>query len=220
MPAWPERRDGGGVCEAGGGTVPSRSGAGLRLTRARPPDQTGSLDDRSRSTGMAGATGSGSLASIGSWVPDRRSCRKPEESTRRARAHRRLTCSAEVSTRQGAPRWSRHFPRSFARADQEAVARPRASPRSTGRRTALADWLVRPDHPLTARVMVNRLWQQHFGRGLVATTSDFGAMGDEPSHPELLDWLATEFVARGWSMKAMHRLIVTSATYRQSSRLR
>ena len=68
--------------------------------------------------------------------------------------------------------------------------------------------------------MVNRLWQHHFGRGLVGTSSDFGTMGDEPSHPELLDWLATELVARGWSLKAMHRLIVTSATYRQSSRPR
>ncbi len=75
-----------------------------------------------------------------------------------------------------------------------------------------------PDHPLTARVMVNRLWQGHFGRGLVGTSSDFGRMGDEPSHPELLDWLASEFVARGWSLKALHRLIVTCATYRQSSR--
>ena len=92
-----------------------------------------------------------------------------------------------------------------------------ASVHSSGRRSALADWLVRPDHPLTARVIVNRLWQHHFGRGLVATASDFGAMGEEPSHPELLDWLATELVARGWSLKAMHRLIVTSATYRQSS---
>ncbi|MGP0063041.1 MAG: DUF1549 and DUF1553 domain-containing protein [Isosphaeraceae bacterium] len=89
---------------------------------------------------------------------------------------------------------------------------------TTGRRRALADGLTRPDHPLTARVMVNRLWQGHFGRGLVGTSSDFGVMGDEPSHPELLDWLATEFVVRGWSLKAMHRLIVTSATYRQSSR--
>jgi hypothetical protein len=92
--------------------------------------------------------------------------------------------------------------------------------RSSGRRRALADWLTRPDHPLTARVMVNRLWQQHFGRGLVGTSSDFGNMGDEPSHPELLDWLATEWIARGWSLKAIRRLIVTSATYRQSSRPR
>ncbi len=68
--------------------------------------------------------------------------------------------------------------------------------------------------------MANRLWQRHFSRGLVATSSDFGRMGDEPSHPELLDWLASELVARGWSLKAIHRLIVTSATYRQSSRPR
>ena len=88
---------------------------------------------------------------------------------------------------------------------------------STGRRKALAEWLTRPDHPLTARVMVNRLWQQHFGRGIVATPSDFGTQGTAPSHPALLDWLATEFVARGWGLKTMHRLLVSSATYRQSS---
>jgi hypothetical protein len=101
-----------------------------------------------------------------------------------------------------------------------ASASPSITPtaETTGRRKALADWLTRPDHPLTARVMVNRLWQGHFGRGLVGTSSDFGRMGDEPSHPELLDWLATELVDRGWSLKAMHRLIVTSDTYRQSSR--
>jgi hypothetical protein len=91
-------------------------------------------------------------------------------------------------------------------------------PHSTGRRESLARWITRPDHPLTSRVMVNRIWQQHFGRGLVDTPSDFGTMGGEPSHPGLLDWLACEFVARGWSLKAVHRLIVTSAVYRQSSR--
>jgi hypothetical protein len=84
-------------------------------------------------------------------------------------------------------------------------------------RNALAEWLTRPEHPLTARVMVNRLWQGHFGRGIVATPSDFGTQGSPPTHPELLDWLACEFVARGWSLKAMHRLMVTSASYRQSS---
>jgi Protein of unknown function (DUF1553)/Protein of unknown function (DUF1549) len=88
---------------------------------------------------------------------------------------------------------------------------------STGRRAALARWLTRTDHPLTARVLVNRLWQHHFGRGIVATPSDFGTIGEPPTHPELLDWLATELVMRGWSQKAMHRLMVTSATYRQSS---
>src|SRR5262249_27964835 len=91
-------------------------------------------------------------------------------------------------------------------------------PRSTGRRSALADWLTRPDHPLTARGMVNRLWQHHFRPGPVPTPGHFRPMGAEPTHPELLDWLATEFVARGWGLKAMHRLMVTSATYRQSSR--
>jgi mono/diheme cytochrome c family protein len=89
--------------------------------------------------------------------------------------------------------------------------------KTTGRRTALARWLAQPDHPLTARVMMNRLWQHHFGRGMVATPNDFGRHGQQPTHAELLDWLATEFVARGWSLKAMHELMVLSNTYRQSS---
>jgi hypothetical protein len=110
------------------------------------------------------------------------------------------------------------FPAVLCESDARAAARPGPSARSTGRRTALADWLLRPDHPLTARVIVNRLWQHHFGRGLVGTPSDFGTMGDEPTHSELLDWLATELIARGWSLKSMHRLIVTSAVYRQASR--
>lgn len=88
---------------------------------------------------------------------------------------------------------------------------------TTGRRTQLADWLTRPDHPLTARVIVNRLWQQHFGRGIVATPNDFGVQGERPTHPELLDWLAVELVENGWSLKHVHRLMVTSATYRMSS---
>jgi HAMP domain-containing protein len=88
---------------------------------------------------------------------------------------------------------------------------------SSGRRLAFARWLVQPNHPLTARVMVNRLWMHHFGRGIVASASNFGRLGTPPSHPELLDWLATEFVARGWSIKAMQRLIMTSTAYRQSS---
>ncbi|HEV2296447.1 MAG TPA: DUF1553 domain-containing protein [Tepidisphaeraceae bacterium] len=88
------------------------------------------------------------------------------------------------------------------------------------RRLALAAWITDANHPLTARVMVNRIWQYHFGRGLVETASDFGANGATPSHPELLDWLASEFIATGWSIKSMHRLIVNSATYRQGSAAR
>jgi cytochrome c553 len=88
---------------------------------------------------------------------------------------------------------------------------------TTGRRTELARWLTQPDNPLTARVMVNRVWQYHFGRGLVGTSSDFGRLGEKPSHPELLDWMARRFVEDGWSFKKLHRLIVTSASYRQSS---
>ena len=88
---------------------------------------------------------------------------------------------------------------------------------SSGRRIALADWLASPENPLTARVMVNRIWQHHFGHGLVRTASDFGRAGERPSHPGLLDLLAAEFVEGGWSVKRMHRLILASATYGQSA---
>lgn len=86
-----------------------------------------------------------------------------------------------------------------------------------GDRIGLARWLIDPKHPLTARVTVNRMWQHHFGLGLVKTSENFGVQGEHPSHPALLDWLATEFIHRDWNVKAMHKLIVTSATYRQSS---
>jgi hypothetical protein len=93
-----------------------------------------------------------------------------------------------------------------------------APERTTLRRLTLARWLARPDHPLTARVIVNRVWQHHFGEGLVRTTSEFGTMGEEPTHPELLDWLASWFVEHGWSLKALHRLILSSSTYQMSTR--
>jgi hypothetical protein len=88
---------------------------------------------------------------------------------------------------------------------------------SSWRRKGFAEWLVTPDNPLTARVMVNRLWQHHFGEGIVRTPSSFGKMGEPPSHPELLDWLAVEFVDRGWSVKAIHRLMLTSQAYQMAS---
>ena len=86
-----------------------------------------------------------------------------------------------------------------------------------GRRIALAKWITHKDNPLTARVMVNRVWQYHFGRGLVGNPNNFGATGKKPTHPELLDWLASEFMAKGWSVKQLHRLIMTSDTYRRVS---
>ncbi len=88
---------------------------------------------------------------------------------------------------------------------------------STGRRLALAHWLTQPEHPLTSRVIMNRLWQHHFGQGIVATPNDFGRNGAQPTHPELLDWLAAEFVAQGWSLKRMHELMVLSNAYQQAS---
>ncbi len=106
-----------------------------------------------------------------------------------------------------------------ARAGLQARAQDGAAPRSTGQRAALALWLTDVAHgagALAARVAVNRIWQHHFGRGLMATAGDFGAQGDPPEHPELLEWLAADFVRRGWSVKEMHRLILTSAAWRQA----
>ena len=99
-----------------------------------------------------------------------------------------------------------------------AATRPRFAEKQSGR-LELANWLASPDHPLTARVMVNRLWRWHFGQGLVPSTDNFGALGDRPSHPALLDWLAHRFIADGWSLKSLHRLIMLSATYQQQSQV-
>ncbi len=103
------------------------------------------------------------------------------------------------------------------RGDEPTAVPPTGKNVSSGRRRALAEWIASPDHPLTARVMVNRLWHFHFGRGIVATTSNFGRTGEPPLYPELLDWLATEFVRRGWSIKSMHRLLMTSEAYQMAS---
>ncbi len=109
------------------------------------------------------------------------------------------------------PTVPRGFPIVLAGEDQPPIRE------GSGRRE-LAVWLCRPDHPLTARVMVNRIWQHHFGEGLVRTSTNFGFMGEVPSHPELLDYLASRFVASGWSVKAMHRMIMSSNVYQQSTR--
>ena len=95
------------------------------------------------------------------------------------------------------------------------IARPEA--RTSGRRLALAEWIASRDNPLTARVIVNRIWHHHFGRGIVRTLDNLGRMGDAPTHPELLDWLTVEFMDRGWSIKALHRLLMTSEAYRMAS---
>ena len=97
---------------------------------------------------------------------------------------------------------------------------PRPDGRTSGRRLALAEWIASRDNPLTARVMVNRIWHHHFGRGIVRTLDNLGRMGDTPTHPALLDWLAVEFMDRGWSIKEMHRLLMTSEAYRMASSFR
>ena len=105
----------------------------------------------------------------------------------------------------------RRFPRIVAGEDQSIIGDDRSG------RLEFAHWLIDPKHPLTARVMVNRIWQWHFGTGLVRTPNNFGRLGERPTHPQLLDWLATQFVESGWSIKSMHRLIMLSSTYQMSS---
>src|SRR5262249_48079111 len=105
----------------------------------------------------------------------------------------------------------RRFPRIIAGLNQ-----PPIDPKRSGRQE-LAAWLTRPEHPLTSRVMVNRLWKWHFGEGLVRSPDNFGKLGDRPVNQPLLDWLAVQFVKRGWSIKAMHRLLMLSSTYQMST---
>ena len=108
--------------------------------------------------------------------------------------------------------------KSFSKLIEECATSTPDRTTKTGRRLALARWLTQPDHPLTARVIVNRVWKHHFGQGLVSTLDNFGVTGSPPSHPDLLDWLALEFVENGWSIKWLHRLILTSETWQQTSR--
>jgi hypothetical protein len=108
-------------------------------------------------------------------------------------------------------------PKGFPKILTVSVTQPEVT--SGSGRERLAQWLVRPDHPLTARVMVNRIWQWHFGEGIVRTPDNFGKMGERPTHPELLDYLAGRFVEGGWSIKAMHRMIMLSSAYQMGSRI-
>ncbi|MCM8533136.1 MAG: DUF1549 and DUF1553 domain-containing protein, partial [Lentisphaeraceae bacterium] len=98
------------------------------------------------------------------------------------------------------------------------IVKPELAPNSTGRRTALAKWITSPSNPLTTRVIVNRLWQYHFGRGIVANPNDFGKLGEKPTHPELLDWLVQEFMKNGWRFKPMHKMIMMSKSYQMSTK--
>jgi hypothetical protein len=109
------------------------------------------------------------------------------------------------------------FPTIFG-GQRPVIPTPPSGARSTGRRRVLADWITAPDNRLTARVVANRVWQYHFGRGIVRSPNNFGLQGDAPTHPELLDWLATELVRGGWRLKPLHRLLMTSSAYRLSSR--
>src|SRR5262249_6244616 len=131
-----------------------------------------------------------------------------------ARRERHRPDNVPARARRAEPAWRRghsgHAGDPHARFPRDA-GQDRAPRRAPDRRTALANWLAAPDNPLTARVFVNRMWQHHFARGIVPSASDFGVRGEAPTHPELLDWLATEFIRSGWDVKHMHRLMLTSA---------
>jgi hypothetical protein len=139
------------------------------------------------------------------------------ETVETVRTHVLIRGSAATPGKEVSPRFVQVLCASAAAA-APALPKVAAKATSTGRRHVLAEWIASPDNPLTARVIANRLWHYHFGRGIVATPSDFGRTGTPPTHPELLDWLASELIADGWRLKPLHRLILLSQTYRQSSR--
>ena len=156
--------------------------------------------------------------------------RKEHERLRRAGLPPDLPCAYAVSEgtpqdaavqRGGDPgRPGPVVPRGVPRLGFLSGASPPAVAAGASGRRELADWITRPDHPLTARVIANRVWQHHFGRGIVSTPSNFGVRGEPPSHPELLDWLAARLVASGWSIKDLHRQILLVADLPALERVR
>ena len=147
----------------------------------------------------------------------RRLFREAISTRARRRIRRRLrTSSFEVMFRVPGPQMQPGFI-DVITSGNPPTAIPRPNGRTSGRRLALARWIASPDNPLTARVIVNRLWQKHFGRGIVATLENFGKMGEPPTHPELLDWMAVEFMNRGWSIKQINKLMMTSEAYQMAS---
>lgn len=137
---------------------------------------------------------------------------RTEEADKKLEKAKTKLAEAEKSLAQAEETWGRKLDTDYQPRTQNTFPE-----RSTGRRLALARWIADPENPRTARVAVNHIWLRHFGRGLVPTPADFGGNGRPASHPELLDWLAAEFMEHGWSMKALHRLIVTSSAYRMAS---
>ena len=182
--------------------------------RSRCRGQVRSAGRRPRARGGARAGRADRAAGRAPRAARRNWARRSRSMPARSASPARRTCWS-AATRPG--RGRRCGQRRSPRIRPRLVLDPQAP--EAERRAALARWIADPANPLPARVMVNRVWHYHFGRGIVATPSDFGFNGAPPSHPELLDWLASTYIAGGWRLKPIHRLIVTSAAYRQSSRL-
>lgn len=159
-------------------------------------------------TSIARAEAEAKLAQAG--LPDSKV--KPEQARKELESAIKNVAEAEKGLSEAQKRFAEASARDFTPRDQETYPQT-----SSGRRLAFAKWVTDPKNPLTARVAMNHIWLRHFGRGIVTTPENFGANGNPPTHPQLLDWLAAEFMKRGWSMKEMHRLILTSSTYRMAS---
>jgi hypothetical protein len=220
----------------------------LAKTKTDAPEKAGQIEEREMEVAIADAKHAALLAAIRAEQMEDEGKKETEEWKGAAKEATLKQAAAVLSEAQlalhkakaaetgkagndldAATKKTTEATQALAKAEEQAKAEPTTGykPRpkddypavSSGRRIAFARWVANPDNPLTARVAMNHLWLRHFGRGIVTTPENLGASGARPSHPALLDWLAAEFMARGWSMKAMHRLIVTSGTYRMASTL-